>query len=370
MVPVMKNISGRRNIQVWVNHHNCHHGCKHCFLGAAPKESQLEATRATCATTTALGFDTHIYTTNQATEEFLELKKLGDCLTPNLQVNTENVLDNLQEHTAPVGLSLMSTEADIHDAITRKGNHEKALKTLAYLEEQKIRFGIWTAVYSRNYDRLPEFFEFILEHGAHEVFVNKLVMLGNAMTLPKELFLNTAQVARALRDTLEVILDFRDRGLNIIMQAAWGPLLTPFEVQMFRTKGPLAEQGYCPGAQHSFGVDPVSKGVWPCYFTFTVDALKIGRLDEENGLVLTEDWPYHPERIGEPCKSCDLMPACAGGCRGMSMVEHLVRSGELDFYPGFEDCPVHLGITVPEGLRTEAQSLQAFEKNKGIAPYH
>ncbi|MEW6074059.1 MAG: hypothetical protein AB1726_15865 [Planctomycetota bacterium] len=363
-------IPGSPDIQIWVVHHNCKNHCRHCFLGPAPRQSILPDTAATCAVSTALGFDTHVYTSNLANEEFPELCKMGDCLVPNLQVETGNVEDNLHPRTGPVGVSLLSRDPEVHDAITRKGNHAKALAVMEQLRQRGIAYSVWTVVYAESHTDLPAFYEFVLSMGASEVYVNKLVMLGNSAALPHDTFLDTAEIERALRDTVAVMADFRRRGLTITMQAAWGPLLTPFEKLMYENGASLAQKSYCPGAHSSFGVDPVKRGVWPCYFTLTVDPLRIGTLDPERGLVLDQDWPYHPERIGEPCRSCSLMPACGGGCRGMSMVEHLLRDGALDHYAGFRNCPVNLGIFLPSEWRTEAASLRSFEVQRGMVPYH
>lgn len=365
-----RTIPGDPGVQVWVNHHNCKNHCKHCFLGPVPQESILPDTAETCATTNRLGFDTHVYTSDLANEEILELRKMGDCIVPNLQVESGHVEDNLHPQTGPVGVSLMSPDPDVHDAITRPGNHAHALAVMEQLQERGIPYGVWAVVYSGNHADLPAFYEFLLSKGASEVYVNKLVMLGNSASLPPELFLGTAQIERALRDTLGVMEDLRRRGLTITMQAAWGPLITPFEKEMYENAASAEPHSYCPGAHSSFGIDPVTKGVWPCYFTITVPPLQVGTLDAEKGLVLDQDWPYHPERIEEPCASCSLMGVCGGGCRGMSIVEHLLRGGELGFYPGFVNCPVNLGLHLPPTWRTEEESTASFADQRGIVPYH
>ena len=100
-----------------------------------------------------------------------------------------------------------------------------------------------------------------------------------------------------------------------------------------------------------------------------VDPLKIGEIDEKKGLVITEDWPFTFDKIGEPCKSCDILETCGGGCRGTTICEHLLTTGELDFDAGLKTCPVALGVEVPSSLRGAIRSFASFVKHKGIFPH-
>jgi radical SAM protein with 4Fe4S-binding SPASM domain len=363
-------VSGTPDIQLWVSHHNCKTHCKLCFMGKRRQGSSLEVTAEACAASTRLGFDTHIYTTDLASPDFPELAKLGDCITPNLQIETEELRDNQHPGDDPVGVSILSLDAAVHDSITRKGNHAKTLRALDELEERGIPFTAWVVVFEGNRAELPELLEFLLAKGAYEVFVNRLVRLGNAVELPDETFLDRAGIELVLKSLFGAMGAFRKRGLTITLQAAWGPLLTPFERGMYALVGPRARAPYCPGAHTSFGVEPDSLRVWACHFSMTLDALCLGSLDPELGLVLTEDWPFHPERIGEPCHSCELFEACKGGCRGMSIVDHFTRTGELDVYAGFAHCPVNLGLLLPPSWRSTVESRASFEEHGGMVPYH
>ncbi len=367
---VVKTIPGDKDIQVWVNHHNCHNSCKHCFLGQAPKDNILADTEETYAISESLGFDTYIYATDQASEDFRSLRQLEGCQTPNLQVRTDKIENNLQDPNDMIGVTVISEDPEIHDRITSKGHHARTTETIAELQKHGASFAVWTVVYADNYREMPEFLGRMVEQGANHAFINKLIMIGNGMNLPPELSLNADQIKEALAGILGAYEDLASRGMTITMQAAWGPLLTPFEKSLYESTGSAVQRKFCPGGKVSFGVDPVTKGVWICNFAVSVDALKIGHLDPEKGLVINQEWPFETAKVGEPCRSCSLKDACGCGCRGICIVDHLVTTGEVDLHAGFHNCPVHLGVEMPASARSKAESLKAFQANRGMSPYH
>jgi radical SAM protein with 4Fe4S-binding SPASM domain len=191
------------------------------------------------------------------------------------------------------------------------------------------------------------------------------MILGSAMNLPHELFLTQEQIQRALKDTIGMLEIFRARGLKISLQPTWGPLLTHFERMLFSKFATWSKRRYCPGGSTSFGVDPITRGVWTCNFAMAVDPLRIGHFDDNDGIVLTEDWPYRLNEVGDPCRSCRLFDACGGGCRGTAIAEHFVSTGQIDLLSGFQNCPVALGIELPRAVRSVMESIRMFRRQRG-----
>jgi len=253
--------------------------------------------------------------------------------------------------------------------VTQKGDHAQTMEIIDQLRERKIPFQAWTSIYCDNRHDLRGFFDHALAIGADTLVLNKMIFLGNGMKLPKEYFLTSDQIGDVLNEVLSMLHEYRARGLEILIQPTWGPIFTPFERKLFRWAKAFSKRHYCPGGRQLFGVNPKNNGVYSCCYTVNLDPLKIGALDARKGIVLTEEWPFRIDKIGEPCRSCDILETCGGGCRGTSMCEHLLATGELDFYAGFANCSVALGVTVPGSLRGAIHSFASFVKHRGIMPH-
>ena len=216
---------------------------------------------------------------------------------------------------------------------------------------------------------MREFFDHVLSLGADKLILNKLIFLGNGMKLSREFFLTSEQIRDVLSEVIAGLREYRAKGLEILIQPTWGPIFTPFARKLFKYGSPLSRRHYCPGGRQLFGVNPKNNGVYACAYTVNLDPLKIGELDDRKGLVLTEEWPFRIDKIDEPCKSCDILKTCGGGCRGSSMCDHLLETGELDFYAGFTKCPVALGVEMPGSPGGAIRSFASFVKHRGIMPH-
>jgi radical SAM protein with 4Fe4S-binding SPASM domain len=363
-------IKGNKRIQTWVVHHTCRNHCLHCFLGGPSSEDDLlEKTGEMCTRLQSAGFDAQIYATDQTGDDFSRLADIAGRRLPNIQVHTGNLEDNRQDLSETVSLTLMSREAGPHDLITSKGNHSRTLKIIDQLRQRRKSFEVWSCLFSENYEHLPEFFDFISGLGASRIYLNKLIFLGSAMELPKEYFLTTDQIKIVLKQVLGLLRRYRQKGLDIRLQPSWGPLFTSFEQSLYRFGRIFSKRKFCPGGRQSFGIDPTNGGVWSCVYAAKVDPVKIGHVDENGDIVVTAEWPFESDKIGEPCRSCEILPACGGGCRGTAIVEHLIAKGELDHLAGFANCPVKLGIEVPGSLIGSGKAVLSFFRQGGISPH-
>lgn len=330
---------------VLVTYRDCSYPCKHCFCEPGPGKGNFESAKEVALKAYKLGYDVYFYASEPDERCFDVYKAIGqnleECSICVRELPALNFLERLKDHIGRIGISLHGATKESHEFVGGANSYEKTIQAIKKVRKiaPKAKLNIWCAVNRRNMNEIKDLVMLARELGADYLSLMKMGWLGRAKNLPDDAFLTSEDVFQVVKTVEEICEQKLVSKPHITLISTWG--LNEEQAKKF-ADGQKAvyykTDQYCPAGRQHFTVDSVSKKVWPCHHLVADERFAIGRWTDE-GLVI--DKPIYQnlmQNIGEPCKSCDLLKVCGGGCRAEAIAEHMRLTGEYDPYVGLKNC--------------------------------
>lgn len=330
-----------------VLHQNCKHKCAHCFLNTTPpsREEQAEEIGRMAAAT---GHHVIMYPASGDREDGIRL--MGKFGAPEGIVALK---DRLPDEAAGIPgasgyeFSLHGHTEELHRLIVgERGNFENTVEGIKKAVSTNLP-GVFAnhVLHRGNYRHVEEFYEFARDLGLSHIVFLKLNPTPQAKDRIRELLLERDDLDDLIR-RLRRLRRRANSGPRIKLSVeSFGVLLSRFQYLSIRARlliQPSFRRRMCVCGDEKVTVHAGTGDVYPCRYFVSDSAFRIGRWDPERGLVLDNNgWCLDRlQKIGEPCRSCPIKRWCGGGCRAAVIAEHLYRTGEVDLYVGYTDCPV------------------------------
>lgn len=333
-----------------VFHHNCSKACRHCFCQPS-KICDLFETKQLLNELENQGYKTKVMFTDQADWDVIEvIKKVGfDIVELKDEVDPDYIRE-LEAVNVTFGLSLHGHTAELHDMLCREGNFEKTMRALQQFSDLGLKnLRIYSVLHKKNYPYIDQLCEMLRHYNVDRIIFLRLIYSGNAKNLPEELFFDEEAYLEFYKRYFNVRQKFKGQFKVDLLAQHWEPKYSKIKALLLGlTKTISAKQRYfCQGGREKVAIHSKTKQIYPCCHMITENKLLLGHYDEKRGVVLENDLWLNDliQKIGEPCKSCNLLHLCGGHCRGTAIADHLFFTGEYDIYAGHRLCPYALGIS-------------------------
>ena len=337
-------------VYVTVLDRSCANGCKHCYCDSG--SGDLERAKRIAFEAHENNYNVFFYPT-MFTKECYEIQRMlvqedqgliarGDSFDPN---------DEQLKRYKDIDFSIHGATAEIHELFdAKKGSFDEIVRNIKAVRVNfpEMTIAVWTVVHKKNYFQLEDTVELCYQLGARYVYVAKLTYQGRARTLGPEWFLDRGEIAAVL-DTLDV-LNGSERYKGKIYAGPrpnWG--MSDEEARQLRENGEtslkvikLSDGPYCSAGRGVVTVDSLTGTIYPCQFFVADDRLVMGKWEDGKANVTYFPFENLKEKIGEPCRSCDLYDLCGGGCRAEAIGEHERVTGTFDPYVGMVNCRRYL----------------------------
>jgi len=335
---------------VYIFHDNCKNLCKHCFCKPTPACS-LEETEKLIESLEQQGNNVKVMFADQSNPKILKtVKHLGyDIVELKDKVDPDYIM-KLEKSNTTFGISLHGHRADIHELLCQKGNFEKTINALKQTMELKLRnVRIYCVLHKKNYLHIEELCRLAVNYGASRIIFLRLMYGGMAKKLPKNMFFDKESYIQCFHVFERTKNKFKGKIELDLLVHHWYPKFSKLAVSMIKLIKIFnrKQRFFCLGGRKKIAIQSKTKEIFPCVYTVTDSRWRIGHYDERKGIVIENSlWLKDLiEKIGEPCKSCEMLGWCGGHCRGVAINDQLLMTGEFDIYAGQTFCPVNMGLT-------------------------
>lgn len=299
----------------------CSAGCSHCYTGATPKVSGELSFDAICATIDELA-EMGVFHMALGGGEALEREDLFEVaayarsrgIVPNLTtsgyaITTENI-DRFKVF-GQVNISIDTLQDN--QSNLRKGSIQSRLEALKLLRKAKIRCGINCVLTKDTYAELPELIKMVKKLRLREIELLRLKPSGRAANpLYYEHRLSDKQ-HRELLPTLKKL--YKKYGVHLKIDCSFVPMVVWHKPdKAFLEK--LSLYG-CEAGSVLLGINPKGE-VAGCSFLQgdTISGSLREFLRSSKHIADCKEWS---QKAPEPCRSCDYLTLCKGGCRAVSL---------------------------------------------------
>ncbi len=347
--------------KVEVLHKNCTYNCKHCFVGTTDA-TQANASRETADKLEGKGYEVSVWTSSMEKKGALKLR--GEYGTPrsgkgkvDCIVELRDSLPHYMEDApddSPFGFSLHGHTAEIHNHLVRDPkNFDRVVATLKEAHERGLeKYFVNHVVHKKNFKHLEEFSELMLELKVPQYRITKMVPSPAVMNNVPDLPLDPHEIHDVVRQSNVLRERYRGRLIVGVAVDGFGKLFTKKRYNLIRAMckmAPMQIRHHCEAGREIFAVDAVTKDVYPCRYFSDVEESKIGKMNDDGQLVFDgpswkADFHANVQNVEEPCRSCDILKWCGGGCRATATAEHAQFTGEWNPYAGLKSCPVAGGV--------------------------
>ncbi len=336
-------IPPEKRIRVMALETSCQKSCPHCFLD--PGQGDFRQTERIALDAHTLGYEAHFYATAVSPRCDAIYKQIGqDSESASICVRGESVAGNVSWLTSKqgrVGFSLHGASAQTHELLAGENTFDITLAAIQHIRQHNplASINIWCAMHRKNMHELHAICEQAHDLGADYLTLIKLSYLGRARQLDADWFLNQEEIATIIAETEALYATGEFPNPHISLAPNWG--MTARQAEKFRQGRKsiyCPTDQYCPAGQQRFAVDGRTKQVYPCHFMADDDHFIIGEWTEQGIVVTNTAFANGRAALEEPCRSCDLLPECGGGCRFEAIVEHLRLTGRYNFHAGLENC--------------------------------
>ncbi|MBN2055975.1 radical SAM protein [bacterium] len=335
---------------VMVLDRSCTNGCRHCYTD--PGRGNLREARRISLEARALGYQVFFYPTRH-TEECFELQRILGQESEGL-IARESWITALDERFGwfdEVEISLHDAIPDVHDRL--HGEDGSFARTINAVTEFKRRFpsvtlSVWATICKPNHRRIEALAKLCLDLGVEVIYLIKLWYMGRARRLGPEWFLTSNEIGWFLDtvDRLNEHVTFKGR-IGLAPRSNWG--LSDREIAELRRTGETAigkigipEGAYCPAGRQTICIDSRSGVIYPCQLFCADDRFRMGSWSAAGPVLERRLFDDLAARIGMPCRECDAMDICGGGCRAEAISEYERLTGLLDLNVGFTNCRRYL----------------------------
>lgn len=272
-----------------------------------------------------------------------------------------------------VEISLHGATAETHALLTRKpDSFSKVLRTIQELRTNfpDVQIHVLSTVHKKNYHELEKLAELCVEIGVDYLNLIKISYLGQSKHLGPEWYLDREDIRRVLKIVEQVENRYRE-NLNLTMMSNWGlseefargikklreasgtereELQSKYwwsEAVCCSPKKEVSTDWYthficCPAGREQVAVHTNSRKIYPCHLFIADDRFVLGNWEKGSPEITYFPFADLYEKIGEPCRSCDMLEICGGGCRGEAIAEKERTTGQLDPAAGMINCRRYL----------------------------
>jgi radical SAM protein with 4Fe4S-binding SPASM domain len=269
----------------------------------------------------------------------------------NIQLKSGTQL--ISEELETIGFSLHGHTSEIHEQICPKGDFKQTLTTIKAAKQVQVKIAwLYCVVYSDNFYKLEEMTEFFYSLGLTKVTFIRLSRGGLANSLPDSMFITLDQFPHFYKTFARLKVKYAGKMKLIAEPHSWGPYASKLRVITLAILGKTPFRRpipFCEGGDIKVAIDSASGNYYPCHITVNTD-LKIGTYSIDEGF--TETNPFSMKsmqhKLGEPCKSCNLLWCCGGYCRMRSIYsDESFKTEQVDIYSGNHFCPLQAGHFKP-----------------------
>lgn len=342
---------------VWIIHNNCKNACSHCLHEPSPPSNVAE-TEKMIDNINKLGIASRLYYKGSPHEELL--LRHSDMPWANCYGDPGGSVESDMANGSPreIIYGLHGPDAETHEIMAPKGDFDRVISSLEQLRDRSAEatLSLLTILHADNYTLFDSMCRLFSALGCTQVHMLKLSYGGRAKKLPKSLYMTSEQTVTFLNMYFRLKQEYR--SIEFVPTGNWGPLFSRSRKLYYRLFEKFGVTRACGVAERHVAVTSGSGEIFPCRHTTYLQPLKMGSFSPGKGLVIDRDWMEDfNNKVGEPCKSCEIINVCRGGCRASAISSHYQEHGILDFYAGFPDCPVHLGITPVFDMRDDILSI-------------
>jgi len=334
-----------KSVLVVVTYRNCSYSCSHCFCEPGPDKGNFEIAREIALQAYKLGYDVYFYASEADQNCFKVYRSIGqnlkNCSICIREDPATKFLDELNFHEGRVGISLHGATKESHEFIAGPNSFEKVIQTIKKVRRvyQDAEINVWCAVNKKNMYEIRELVALTHELKVDYLNLMKLGWLGRARKLPNDIFLTQNDILGVIKTVEEIC----EKGIypnpHITLISTWG-ITNPQAEKFVNDKKSVyyRTEQYCPAGRQHFTVDSLSKKIWPCHHLAADEKFSIGHWTEKGLLIESPIYQNFIEKVEEPCKGCEILKPCGGGCRAEAIAEHMRLTGEYNPYVGLKNC--------------------------------
>lgn len=251
-------------------------------------------------------------------------------IIPNLTTNGEHITPENAPLCKVFGQINVSVDAldTTGDRLRNTRSLQNAVHAITLLKKNKVKVGINCVIAKNNFDQLPDIFAFAKKYRLKEIEFLRFKPSGRG----KDHY-HAQKTTREQNEQVYPLLLKLSKKYRITtkIDCSFMPMVCfhkPDKKQLFR----FAAYG-CEAGNILLGIKANGQ-VAPCSFSEDI-GYSIGDFDQfwDSSPILTRfrTWTDHAH---EPCKSCEYLDLCKGGCHPIALLE----TG--DFYNGDPGCPI------------------------------
>lgn len=334
----------------------CSENCGHCFF----VENNLPFLKANSDTLTELRELAKIFDPQQTNLTIYprEITTAMELLPIFIQLQKDTVLTNgalLSEKKISQLLNAGITKL----SISLHGNREQHTKLTQTVPEfydltlqginRAIRAGMdvstCTSISKINIDSLDYLFDLANQIGIKETRLIRLIPAGKAKELPKDVFIDQADLKNMLFSVNAARLKYENLRISLF-GLSFGPNFYskgPYQYLSGQTNKWPTSTFLCPWiGQDYLGISLGSRKIYPCFEAISFPELQIGAI-ENNQINLTQP-PLNSKSLQKNltgiCSSdnCDYQKLCLGGCRISAFSFAKLNNQENPLYSGQNLC--------------------------------
>jgi len=245
-------------------------------------------------------------------------------------------IDYINQLKTSVVISLHGSTAEVHHRSSGKKDYDDIIRFLeAYPAKFTRPLGINYVVGKRNADDVSSMIRFAHRFDLEFLEFIPLGFTGNALgRMGKEAIMTDAEKYAVYRTIVD---EAGAAFFDVEMDAIWGPDFARNPNAQCKFFAAPIRGEYCNAGINHFAIRLNDSKLFPCPCMASVDDLACGTFDGDD-IVVEENWMEHKDRIGEPCRSCDKMSVCQGGCRLTALSDYRIEHGDNDRFAGFKSC--------------------------------
>ena len=256
-------------------------------------------------------------------------------LTPEFPLTKDNI-EYLKKTKAALHYSIFGSTKEKNSIITGDINSFNRL-LMHVIRIRKLLpnnyLSLFMVLHKKNIDEIPgiiKICEKIHFNGFEVAFLAYINKARNKRF--KGLYLNDEDIKR-FNSIIKKIS--KQTNIHISVDRTCGPS-NPI-LEKCNIWAPPIKGAYCGCAINQFTVMLGSNLVFPCAAMAGDKRLAIGRY-KDGEIKINKKFDFDLNKVGEPCKSCKLLPSCRGGCRADAIFYELEKTGKYNYSAGQRRC--------------------------------
>jgi radical SAM protein with 4Fe4S-binding SPASM domain len=310
----------------------CSAGCPHCYMDAGspdPGELDTDGMRAALQALADMGVFHVALGGGEALErpDLFELaafaRNIG--LVPNLTVSGRGIDAAVAEKMKVFGQVNVSMDGigPAFAVFRGRNDFDLADRALAFLTAAGVPTGINCVLGRDNFDQLPELFAYARERGLNEIEVLRFKPAGRARE--RSHYLRMATTPAQNEGLTPLLAELSNRWeVTAKIDCSFIPMFCHHRppVEVLEALGTYG----CEAGNVLWGARSNGAAAGCSFLESTGRSVSDLARDPEARRAAFSKLTSWPDRAPEPCRSCEYLTICRGGCRAVS----LVVSGDMD----------------------------------------